>query len=85
MDQEFAFDRRTLIGSAAAGAALMSSSAALAQAGDRTALMRAIEAGHGAAVKRIQDWIANPTIAAEGRNVVAALVIEGESEHRGDL
>lgn len=63
-------DRRGLLAGAAAGAMLMTPGAALAQGGgDMAAIRKAVEAGHGASVKRIQEWIANPTIAAEKRNV----------------
>ena len=36
---------------------------------DRTKIMKAIAAGHDDTVKRLQDWIANPSIAAENRNM----------------
>jgi acetylornithine deacetylase/succinyl-diaminopimelate desuccinylase-like protein len=75
----FSTDRRTLIRSAAASAALFASGAALAQSGDLPALRKAVEGGHGAAIKRIQDWIANPTIAAEKRNV------DGGARYMADL
>jgi acetylornithine deacetylase/succinyl-diaminopimelate desuccinylase-like protein len=61
--------RRDLLKGAAAGAAMMAPGAALAQSGDMAAIRRAVEAGHDASIKRIQEWIAYPTIAAEGRNV----------------
>ena len=75
----FETDRRTLIRTAAAGAALFAPGAALAQSGDMAALRKAAEAGRGAGIKRIQDWIANPTIAAEKRNV------EGGARYMADL
>ncbi len=48
---------------------LASSNLALAATPDRAALAAAIKADHDAAVQRMRDWIALPTIAAEGRNV----------------
>ena len=41
----------------------------LAQSGDNAQLMRAIEAGNDAAIRRIQEWIALPSIAAENLNM----------------
>jgi acetylornithine deacetylase/succinyl-diaminopimelate desuccinylase-like protein len=64
-------DRRSILKGAAAGAALLAPGAALAQSGDLAALRSAVEAGHDEAVKRIQDWIALPSIAAENRNMDA--------------
>ena len=63
--REFAADRRTVLRGAAAGAMLMAPGAALAASGDREAILKAVEAGHQASVARIQDWIRNPSIAAE--------------------
>lgn len=58
--------RRALLRGAAAGAATLAPGAALAaQASDMAAIRAAVEAGHDAAVLRIQEWIRNPTIAAE--------------------
>ena len=65
----FATDRRTMLKGAAAGAAMLAPAAALAARGDMAALRRAVQSGHDASVKRIQSWIANPTIAAEKLNV----------------
>lgn len=68
----FKTDRRTLLQGVAASAALLAPGAALAQSHtsrDRDAILRAVEAGHEASVRRIQDWIKLPTIAAERRNV----------------
>jgi acetylornithine deacetylase/succinyl-diaminopimelate desuccinylase-like protein len=62
-------DRRAFMAGAAAGAALLAPGSALAASGDLESLRKAIAAGHDPAVKRLQEWIANPTIAAEGRNV----------------
>jgi len=68
-DRDFPTDRRTLLKGAAAGAMLLSPGAALAQGGDREAVRRAVGAGHRASVKRIQDWIRLPSIAAENLNM----------------
>lgn len=65
----FATDRRSLMKGAAAAAVLAAPGAALAQSGDMAAIRKAVAAGHDASVQRIRDWIANPTIAAEGLNV----------------
>jgi acetylornithine deacetylase/succinyl-diaminopimelate desuccinylase-like protein len=62
-------DRRTLLKGAAAGAVLLAPGVALAAPGDREAVQRAVEAGHDASVKRIQDWIRLPSIAAENLNM----------------
>ncbi|MEQ1929780.1 MAG: M20/M25/M40 family metallo-hydrolase [Parvularculaceae bacterium] len=61
---EFAIDRRMLM-TAAAGAAFFRPGAAFAQSGDMAAIRAAAEKGYEASVKRIQDWIRNPSIAAE--------------------
>lgn len=68
-DKDFTTDRRTLLAGGAAAAALLVPGAAAAKPGDVEAIRQAVEAGHRASVKRIQDWIANPTIAAEKLNV----------------
>ncbi len=63
-------DRRNLLKGSAAVAAGLSPAAALAQtAGDLDAIRKAVVAGQPASVKRIQDGIANPTIAAEKLNI----------------
>lgn len=62
-------DRRTLLTAATATGALFAPGAALAQSGDMAKLKRAVGTGHDAAVKRIQDWIALPSIAAENRDM----------------
>jgi acetylornithine deacetylase/succinyl-diaminopimelate desuccinylase-like protein len=65
-----ATDRRTLLGGAAAGvAAAMAPKALRAAEGDLAAVRRSIEKAHDANLKRIQDWIAHPSIAAENRNM----------------
>lgn len=68
-DNRFSTDRRTLVKAAAAGAMLFAPGAALAGSGDMKAIRKAVAAGHDASVKRIQDWIANPSIAAENRSM----------------
>ena len=71
-DQPMATDRRALMtGAAAAAAAALAPRGAFAAApaADMAAIRKAIAAGQPAAIKRLQDWIALPTIAAEGRNV----------------
>jgi acetylornithine deacetylase/succinyl-diaminopimelate desuccinylase-like protein len=63
-----AFDRRTLLASAAAtGAAMIlpRSAGAAVSKPDREAIRRAAEAGKAASVARLQDWIRHPGIAAE--------------------
>ena len=68
-DEFFPTDRRTLLKGAAAGAMLLAPGAALAKAGDREAIRKAAEAGYQESVKRIQDWIKLPSIAAENLNM----------------
>ena len=65
-------NRRDLIQGAAllgAGAALLRPEALLAQTGPMAAIRKAAAAGKEASVKRIRDWIALPSIAAENRNM----------------
>ena len=64
-DTGFSTDRRALLQGAAAGAMLLAPGAAFAASADREAILKAVEAGHAASVARIQDWIRNPSIAAE--------------------
>jgi acetylornithine deacetylase/succinyl-diaminopimelate desuccinylase-like protein len=65
----FSADRRTFLAGAAAGAAFLRPGAALAQSGQLESIRAAVVAGHDEAVGRLQDWIRNPTIAAEKLNV----------------
>lgn len=68
MSEPSDFDRRLLLQGAAASAILLSagSAAAKAASGDSYADVRkALEAAHPANIARIQDWIRNPSIAAE--------------------
>ena len=53
----------------AASAAAVLSAPAAAQTPNRQQLERAVAERHGATIKALQDWIALPTIAAEGKNV----------------
>lgn len=67
----FTTDRRALLRSSmllGAGAALFPT-AAFAKPDSRTAIRAAAEANKAADIKRIQDWIALPTIAAESLNI----------------
>lgn len=71
-----ALDRRALLtgtaalaATAAIGGLAFTPGPALAQSGDLDAIKAAVTAQKDAAVKRIQDWIAFPTIAAEQLNV----------------
>jgi len=65
-----ATDRRSFLGGAAIGASLLAPGIAGAAARSPAAAIRkAAEAQHEANIKRLRDWIALPTIAAEGRNV----------------
>jgi acetylornithine deacetylase/succinyl-diaminopimelate desuccinylase-like protein len=69
MTTRFSADRRTFLAGAAAGAAFLRPGGALAQAGHLEAIRAAVAAGHDDTVRRLQDWIRNPTIAAEKLNV----------------
>ena len=75
MSDGSSMDRRILLQGAAASALLLAQGCATADAAptlaksDRTAVMKAIAAGHDDTVKRLQAWIANPSIAAENRNM----------------
>ena len=64
-------DRRTFLGGTAAGAAFLSPGLARAASDSMEAVRAAIAAGHDDTVRRLQDWIAHPTIAAEQLNVEA--------------
>ena len=58
-------DRRTLLKASAATLAALAPAAALARRGDMDAIRKAVDADHAASVQRLQEWIVNPTIAAE--------------------
>src|SRR5688572_33452102 len=65
-------DRREFLTAAAlasAGSTLLGSHSAWAASERYHAVRKAAEAGRHAAIKRIQDWIALPSIAAENRNM----------------
>lgn len=71
-DFKTATSRRDLIrGSAmlAGGAMLMRPTTVLAADSDMAAIRKAAEAGRDASLKRIRDWIALPSIAAENRSM----------------
>ena len=72
MSDSFSTDRRTILKGAAATAALITPGARLAQSrrdSDREAIRRAVDSGYEESVRRIQQWIALPTIAAEQLNI----------------
>ena len=62
-------DRRMMMSGMATGAALLAPGPGLAGSGDMATLKRAIASGHDAAVQRLRDWIALPSIAAEDRDM----------------
>ena len=62
-------NRRTLLAGAAATTLFAPGLAFAAAASDMPAIRKAAEAGYDASVKRIQDWIALPSIAAENRDM----------------
>jgi acetylornithine deacetylase/succinyl-diaminopimelate desuccinylase-like protein len=68
-DQNFPTDRRTLLKGAAAGAMMLGAGSTLAAPPERDQVQKAAEAGYEASVKRIQDWIKFPSIAAENLNM----------------
>ena len=72
-DLSEALSRRDFVQGALSGAVLMTgTAAALATAGDdpdKAAVLAQIPKMHAENVKRLQDWIALPSIAAENRNM----------------
>lgn len=71
-ENRFSADRRTTLKGLTASAALVSTGAATvlqAAQADRKAIRAAIDVGFDESVKRIQDWIRLPTIAAEQLNI----------------
>ena len=62
-------NRRDLLGAAAATAAVSSLPRFAFAADDRAKLYAEIEKRHGEAVLRLQDWVKNPSIAAENRGM----------------
>ena len=70
MSDKATFDRRLMLQASAAGALMLSQGAAWAKpVDDLKAIRKEVEAGHAASVARIQDWIRNPSIAAENRKM----------------
>ena len=64
--------RRQVLGGGIAGAGLLAAPGlAVAGGGDAAKLAKAIADGHSTAVQRLRDWLALPSIAAEGRNFPA--------------
>src|SRR3954452_18494988 len=57
------------IGAFAAAVAALASTALAAETPNRPQLAAAVKAAHADNLKRLQDWIAHPTIAAEKTNV----------------
>jgi acetylornithine deacetylase/succinyl-diaminopimelate desuccinylase-like protein len=71
-ESSFSVDRRTTLKGLTASAALLSAGAATvlqAAQADRKAIRAAIDAGFDESVRRIQEWIHLPTIAAEQLNI----------------
>ena len=73
--------RRAMLKAAAAGAALTAPGAALAATDTMADVKKAIAANHDAAVKRLQDWIRLPSIAAEDRGHSGGLCRRGSVGH----
>ncbi len=70
-EASFSAHRRTVVKGVAASAVLLSSGVAWSNSRetDREALRQAVDAGFEDSVRRIQDWIRLPTVAAEKLNV----------------
>ena len=66
---EFDADRRSVLMGAAATTALMMAGAPALAAEEMADLRKAIADGHDATVKRLQDWVAHYSIAAENHNM----------------
>lgn len=64
-----AITRRDVLEAAAASAALFALPRFLSAADDRAAVYAEIQKRHGEAVKRLQDWVRRPSIAAENRGM----------------
>lgn len=69
MADSFDNQRRMLLKGAAAASAALAAPSLAAGGGDTAAIRKAITAGHEASVKRLRDWIALPSIAAENRSM----------------
>ena len=71
-NEDFGFSRRDFVHSAVSGAALAAVPLAIFAAApgdsDKAAVLAQISKMHAANIKRLQDWIALPSIAAENRN-----------------
>lgn len=84
--QDFDLNRRAVLQGAAAGAAILSAPA-IAQSSEMDAIRAAVEKGHDASIKRLQEWIALPSIAAENRDMqkgadyMAALAKDAGFQH----
>src|SRR5882724_11081652 len=78
MTRESFLSRRTFVQAAAAAAALKPRSASAADPADRKAMQADVEKHHEENVRRLQDWIRRPAIAAENRAMPegAKLMIE---------
>src|ERR1700755_2138735 len=73
-DKEDGVSRRDFVQGALSGAVLLSAPGAVFAAGDspdKAAVLAQIPRMHAENVKRLQDWIALPSIAAENRNFPA--------------
>ncbi|MFC3712204.1 M20/M25/M40 family metallo-hydrolase [Sphingoaurantiacus capsulatus] len=66
-DSNWTTDRRTLLAGAAASAAALLAPAKAFAADGLDAVRKAVAANHDEAVKRLQDWIRLPSIAAENK------------------
>jgi acetylornithine deacetylase/succinyl-diaminopimelate desuccinylase-like protein len=66
-DFDFGADRRAVLLGGVAAAAVMAAPGVALAADDFADVKKALADGHAAAVKRLQDWIALPSIAAENR------------------
>lgn len=69
MSKAYQPDRRAVLAGAMAAFAVPVPAWSAASRGDQAVLRRAVAAGNAAALRRLQDWIALPTIAAEKLNL----------------
>src|ERR1700730_14950745 len=71
-ERDLVFSRRNFVQGAVSGAALaalpIGAYAAAASEADKAAVLAHVQKMHAANIKRLQDWIALPSIAAENRN-----------------
>ena len=77
-ERETGADRRSILLGGTAVAATLAMPLVAHAAEDLADVKAAITSGHGAALKRLQDWIAFPSIAAEGRRLGRFLAAPGE-------